>query len=146
MAQNQAGTQGKSGQSQSGMQGTSGMQGQQGHMGTQTQTRGRAGERDTGADNLTYDLVSVIYHALHAAQTYQQYENDAQRGDKQFSDFFRRVADNNKQCAQEALDLLQQCMGRQGTQHGGQSMQGQSSQAGGSEQGDESGHYGRGTR
>ena len=88
MAQNQTGTSGKGtqGQSgQSGMQGTSGTQGSsatQGQTGTQGRMGTRAGNAGTGADNVTYDLISVAYHALQAAQTYQQYEQDAGKSDE----------------------------------------------------------------
>jgi hypothetical protein len=113
-------------------------QGAQARAGAQGQTgvQGKASGR-TGIDNVTYDLISVAYHALQAAQTYQQYERDAQRGDAprggddQFVDFFRRACDTNRQCAHEAIELLGQCLGGQGTQ--------------GSDS-EEPGMYGRGTR
>ncbi len=163
-AQGQGGTQGQEtsgqhGASQGGqgmqpgtssMQGTSGSQGRGTH--TQGQTGLRGGDGNTGIDNITYDLISVAYHALQGVQTYQQYEQDATRGNDEVSEFLRRVCDDNKQCAQEALRLLQQCLGGQGTQ-GGQSMQhGQSTQGARGSQGtqgsqtDESGQFGRGTR
>jgi len=140
MAQSQTGTSGgKATQAQSGMQGASGMQGQ---TGTQGQARMRTADAGTGTDNVTYDIVSVVYHALHAAQTYQQYEQDAQRGNAQIAEFFRKVCDDNKQCAQEGLELLQQCLSGQGTKQGqsGQSAQGDQGTPG------ESGQHGRGTR
>jgi hypothetical protein len=142
------GTSGEHGASQGGQgtqQGTSGMQGR--GTSTQGQTNLR-GDGNTGIDNVTYDLISVAYHALQGVQTYRQYEQDASRGNQEMSDFFRKVCDANKQCAQEALQLLQQCLGGQGMQ-GGQSMQhGQSTQGPGSQgsQTGESGQYGRGTR
>jgi len=152
MAQNQTGTSsGKSTQGQGGMQGTSGasqggqdmQHGTSGSQGRGTQTHGQTGLRGGGTDDVTYDLISVAYHALQAAQTYQQYEQDATRGNQEMSEFFRKVCDDNKQCAQEALRLLQQCLGGNGMQ-GGQSMQGSQGEQG--SQSGESGQYGRGTR
>jgi len=157
MAQNQSGTSsGKSTQGQGGMQGTSGasqggqdlQHGTSGSQGRGTQMHGQTGLRGGGTDDVTYDLISVAYHALQAAQTYQQYEQDATRGNQEMSEFFRKVCDDNKQCAQEALELLQQCLAGQGMQ-GGQSMQhGQSTEGAQGSQGTqgESGQFGRGTR
>jgi hypothetical protein len=130
-----------SGTQSGGMQGASGAQGRTG-----TQGQMGRGSGDTGADNVTYDLISIAYHALQAVQTYRQYEQDASRGDQQMAEFFRKTCDANKQCAQEALQLLQQCLGGQGMQHGsGQSIQ-HGSQSGQGAQGGDSGQYGRGTR
>jgi hypothetical protein len=148
MAQHQSGTQGTSGmQGTSGTQGTSGAQG----AGMQQQASTRTGNGGMGTDNVTYDLISVAYHALQAAQTYQQYERDAQRGGQQFSDFFRKVCDTNKQCADEALRLLGQCLGGQGMQgsqgvQGSQGMQQGGQSAHGTAGSGDTGQYGRGTR
>lgn len=47
-------------------------------------------EQVTGTRDETYDLVSVLYHALQGAQTAMQYVQDAEReGDPELVRFFR---------------------------------------------------------
>ena len=159
MAQNQTGSSGgmqgtssQHGASQNtqGMQGTSGAgtSGAQGR-GMQGQAGMQSGSGSTGADDVTYDLISVAYHALQAAQTYRQYEQDASRGDQQMQQFFRKVCDDNRQCAEQALQMLQQHLGGQGgqsKQHGSQSSMHGSQSQGSQSSGSQSGDYGRGTR
>ena len=44
----------------------------------------------TRTRDITYDLVSVLYHALHGAETYQVYVRDAEEaGDREVSTFLR---------------------------------------------------------
>ena len=53
----------------------------------------------TVVSNEYYDLVSVLYHALQGAETYDSYIKDAeQSGNQQLAQFFRRVQqeDNNR--------------------------------------------------
>jgi hypothetical protein len=55
----------------------------------------------------TYDLVSVLYHALQGGETYQQYISDAEEtGDNELVDFFRDVQEKEKQIAEQAKRLL----------------------------------------
>ena len=61
----------------------------------------------TGTSNEYYDLVSVMYHALHGAQTYQTYIRDAeQRGDQELAQFFRQVQQEDKKRSDMAKQLL----------------------------------------
>jgi hypothetical protein len=53
----------------------------------------------------TYGLVSVTYHALQGAETYAQYQRDAENaGDDELSAFF-------KECGQEELDRVERAKG-----------------------------------
>jgi rubrerythrin len=64
-------------------------------------------EQKTGTSNPTYDLVSVLYHALHGAETYDRYIADAeQRGDEELADFFREVQARDREIADRAKRLL----------------------------------------
>jgi len=60
---------------------------------------------NTGASNQQYDLVSVLYHALEGAQTYDKYIQDAQ-GDQELVQFFQQAQQQDSQRAQQALQLL----------------------------------------
>jgi len=65
------------------------------------------GESATGISNATYDLVSVLYHALEGGATYDKYIQDAeQEGDQELAQFFRQVQQDEAQRAQQANPLL----------------------------------------
>jgi rubrerythrin len=65
------------------------------------------GESATGISNATYDLVSVLYHALKGGATYDKYIQDAeQEGDQELAQFFRQVQQEDAQRAQQAKSLL----------------------------------------
>jgi hypothetical protein len=54
----------------------------------------------TGTRDETFNLISVLYHALQGAETYQQYIQDAeQRGDQELVQFFRDVRAEEKRRA-----------------------------------------------
>jgi len=54
-----------------------------------------------------YDLISVAYHALQGAETYEQYAQDAQRqGDQELADYFRKTQQECRRSADEAQRLL----------------------------------------
>ena len=64
-------------------------------------------ETETGTKNVTYDLVSVLYHALQGAETYAVYARDAHsRGDALLGEFFEQVQAEMKQIAQRCKALL----------------------------------------
>ena len=66
-----------------------------------------ADEANTGTRDEHYDLVSVLYHALHGAWNYDQYIADAEsNGDNELADFHRQVKDENAQRAERAKQLL----------------------------------------
>jgi len=65
------------------------------------------GESATGISNATYNLVSVLYHALEGGSTYDKYVQDAeQEGDQELAQFFRQVQQEDAQRAQQAKSLL----------------------------------------
>ncbi len=70
---------------------------------------GATGQTSTGAPNLVYDIVSIMYHELESASTLQQYIRDAQQaGDNELLNFFQQTLQEHRQCAQQAQQLLAQ--------------------------------------
>lgn len=68
-------------------------------------------QANTGTSNEQYNLVSVLYHSLEAAATYEQYIQDAnQAGDNDLANFFQEVKDTNSTLAERAKELLGQRM------------------------------------
>ena len=66
-----------------------------------------AEERATGARNEEYNLVSVLYHALHGAQTCEMYALDAEAaGNDELASFFRNVQATHRQVAEQAKTRL----------------------------------------
>ena len=64
-------------------------------------------EDKTRTSDPAYDLVSVMYHALQGAETYDRYIADAEeRGDRELADFFEEVQDRNCEVADRAKGLL----------------------------------------
>lgn len=64
-----------------------------------------ATQKNTGADNQQYDLISVLYHALEGAATCEQYIQDAQ-GDEEITSFFQEVQEEYRRRAERAKSLL----------------------------------------
>ena len=64
----------------------------------------------TGTDDKMYNLVSVLYHALEGASTYQQYAGDA-GGDSELVGFFREAQQQQQQLAERAKEVLKQQLG-----------------------------------
>ncbi len=62
---------------------------------------------NTGTNNATYNLVSVLYHALQGAELYEKYASDAE-SDQDLASFFREVQQQEKQRADRAKQLLSQ--------------------------------------
>jgi hypothetical protein len=60
---------------------------------------------DTGTSNPTYNLVSVLYHALQGAENYEKYASDA-GSDQDLANFFREIQQQEKQRADRAKQLL----------------------------------------
>jgi hypothetical protein len=68
-------------------------------------------EQKTGTPNPVYDIVSVMYHALQGAETYDRYVADAEaRSDGELADFFREVQAQNSAIARRARVLLRSRM------------------------------------
>src|SRR5215217_8511551 len=64
-------------------------------------------ERATGTPNEEYNLVSVLYHALHGAETCETYALDADRaGNDELASFFRNVQATHRQVAEQARAQL----------------------------------------
>ena len=62
---------------------------------------------DTGTRDITYDLVSVIYHALQGAETTALYIADArQEGNSELERFFTEAKDEYQARADRAKQLL----------------------------------------
>jgi hypothetical protein len=61
----------------------------------------------TGISNEVYDLVSILYHSLEGAATYEAYVEDAEdSGDQELIDFFNEVQQKHDEIAQKAQQLL----------------------------------------
>ena len=70
------------------------------------------GQQTTGTQDTSYNLVSVLYHALEGASTYEQYVRDAeQSGDQELAAFFREAINSSRQVADRAKQLLKQRLG-----------------------------------
>jgi 4-diphosphocytidyl-2C-methyl-D-erythritol kinase len=69
-------------------------------------------ERDeelTGTPDEHYNLVSVLYHALDVAETFDIYIEDAEDAeDQELADFFSELQEQNQQVIVRAKQLLKQ--------------------------------------
>lgn len=89
-----------------------------GATGTATATA-TEGTGTTGTPDVTYNLVSIIYHALQGAETYDQFIADAKgSGNKELAKFFQDVKRENQKRAERAMQLLNQQQQGQGQQAG----------------------------
>lgn len=61
---------------------------------------------ETGTKDTTYNLVSVIYHALQGAQNYAMYAEDAKQDGGEFSNFFNDLKREEERRAERAKQLL----------------------------------------
>jgi hypothetical protein len=65
------------------------------------------GERTTGTKDEHYNLVSVLYHALHGAENCDRYASDAEiSGDENLAAFFREAQAMQTGMAERAKGLL----------------------------------------
>lgn len=61
----------------------------------------------TGTEDPTYALVSVLYHALQGAETYEVYADDADEADEgDLAEFFRELVQEERRRAERAKRLL----------------------------------------
>jgi len=61
----------------------------------------------TGTRDVTYNLISVLYHSLQAAEICLRYEKDARdEGQTEIAEFFRSVIEGNRDLADEAKEFL----------------------------------------
>lgn len=67
---------------------------------------------ETGFDDVSYDLISVQYHALKAGHDYGQYVRDADNAGRQdIADFFRRVMEEDSARARQCHEYLKDLSG-----------------------------------
>ena len=76
------------------------------------------GERNRqggGTQDVTYNLISVAYHALQGGQTYGIYAVDAdEAGDSDLAQFFRDIAEEDRRRADRAKQFLATRLGKGG--------------------------------
>ncbi|UMG94530.1 hypothetical protein [Nocardioides sp. TF02-7] len=71
---------------------------------------------ETGFDDVTYDLISVQYHALKAGHDYGQYVRDAENaGEDDIAAFFKEVMEQDSQRAQRCHEFLRRLGGTDNT-------------------------------
>ena len=71
---------------------------------------------ETGFDDVTFDLISVQYHALKAGHDYGQYVRDAQNAGKDdIASFFEQIMAEDSARAQKCHDFLRQLGGTDNT-------------------------------
>jgi hypothetical protein len=69
-------------------------------------------EKKTGTDDVTYNLVSVLYHTLKEAETVEKYIRDAeQTGDENLVRFFRQLQEEDRRRGDQAKQLLNSMLG-----------------------------------
>ena len=67
----------------------------------------RRGESLTGERDVTYNLISVLYHSLQGAETVAQYLRDAEQSqDEEIRDFLQQVHQQYIELAQQGKALL----------------------------------------
>jgi len=64
-------------------------------------------EQATNTPDPTYNIVSILYHSLQGADTYERYIADAeQAGDEELAAFLRRVQERDREVADDAKRIL----------------------------------------
>ena len=90
----------------------------------------------TGTRNETYNIVSVLYHALQGAENCQTYVKDAQEGE--LRSFFEEALDQQRQLADRAKQLLTQHLQKDGGEGSSAFGFGQGQAGGSTDQGQQS--------
>lgn len=70
---------------------------------------GSSQSSNTGTRDVTYDLTAVLYHALQGVENCQTYMGDAQ-GKQEHRQFFQQAVESQKQLAEQAKQLLHDCL------------------------------------
>lgn len=66
-----------------------------------------ADQGQTGTDDVSFNLVSVLYHTLQEAETMEKYIRDAEAsGDQDVIGFFREIQDANRRRSERAKQFL----------------------------------------
>lgn len=72
----------------------------------------------TGASNVTFDLVSLLYHTLKGAEVYPQYLQDAEEAtDQELAQFLRDCQQQDKLRAERSKALLRHRLAREEVRH-----------------------------
>lgn len=72
----------------------------------------------TGASDGTFDLVSLLYHTLKGASTYEQYIQDAEaNGDPELLRYLKDCQQQDKLRAQRGKELLRHRLEREEVRH-----------------------------
>lgn len=105
--------------------------------GTQSGTsRSSTTQSPTGVRDSTYNLISVIYHALQGAETYKMYEEDVERTpDDELAQFFRQACEEEKRRAQQGKELLARHLQKHAASSGQHLQQGSGGQQGSTSRG-----------
>ena len=83
---------------------------------------------DTGTRDETYDVISIVYHALQGAENCEIYAEDAERAE--LRQFFERAGEQQRQLAEQGKQLLVQCLQNESGGSAFSFGQGQSGQSG----------------
>ena len=70
----------------------------------------------TGTRDKTYDVISIVYHALQGAENCELYAEDAEQD--QLRQFFERAAEQQRQLADQGKQLLMQCLQKESGESG----------------------------
>lgn len=74
--------------------------------------QGKTMQETTGTRDVTYDLISVLYHSLQAAENYSRYEKDARdEGKPELAQYFLRAVASHCALADEAKEFLKKRLG-----------------------------------
>ena len=69
-------------------------------------------ERETGTRDVMFNLISVLYHALDAAETCARYRADAEEdGEQELVEIFDEVIAKNREIADRVKGVLGERMG-----------------------------------
>jgi rubrerythrin len=64
-------------------------------------------EKKTGTLDVTYNLVSILYHALQGGETYAVYARDAEEaGEGDLARFFNELVEEERRRAERTKELL----------------------------------------
>lgn len=71
----------------------------------------------TGTRDDTYDVISVVYHALQGAENCEIYSDDAEN--EQLRSFFQQAFEQQRKLAEQGKQVLMQCLQSEGGQGAG---------------------------
>lgn len=69
-------------------------------------------EQATGTRDETYDVISIVYHALQGAENCEIFAEDAERDE--LRQFFEQAREQQRQLAEQGKQLLIQCLQNEG--------------------------------